>query len=156
LKVAGIDPSSSVCGVAITEDEKLLLTDAWFKPKNKSAPERLVDYFIWLQSWLTANEPDIAVVEFLSVERNAESTRMVSHYQAISVLVCKLRGRMVIEARVTSARKVALGRGNMKKEEVYTDIKKKYPQHKFRGFKSGGADETDAVVLSLSASLAER
>ena len=156
MKIVGIDPSSSVCGVAITEDKNLLLTDAWKKDKSKSYSENLVSYFIWLQSFIGYYGPDIAIIEFLSVVRNAEATRKIAHFQSISSLVCKLKGLMVIEARATSARKAALGRGNMSKKECFEVIKKMYPDHKFQRFDTSGADETDAVVLSLSSNLAER
>ena len=157
MKIVGIDPSSSCCGLALTEDEKLLLTDAWYKDKNKSHPENLVGYFIWLQSWLAINDPDVAVVEFLSVTQNAQATRMIAFYQGVSALVCKLRGLLVIEGRTTSARKAALGKGNLSKQEAYDKVKKLYPYHKFKGFKSGGADEADATILALAGkSLAEK
>lgn len=157
MLIVGIDPSSSICGVALVENQKLLLTDAWFKDKNKSSSENLVFYFIWLQSWLSANKPDIAVIEFLSVVRNAEATRKIAHYQAISNVVCKLRGMLVIEARATSARKAALGKGNLSKKECFETIKKKYPDHLFKRFDSSGADETDACVLALGGiTLAEK
>jgi Holliday junction resolvasome RuvABC endonuclease subunit len=63
---------------------------------------------------------------------------------------------MVIEARVSAARKAALGNGSMAKEDVYKEIKKRFPGNKFKGFKSGGSDEADATVLAIAAlSLAE-
>lgn len=157
MKIAGIDPSSSCTGVSLTENKQLLLTDAWHKPKSGSAPDRLVDCFIWLQNWLSANNPDVAVIEFLSVVRNAEATRVISHYQAICALACKLRGIMVIEARVTSARKAALGKGNMSKEESYKKIKTMFPLEDWGRINNGGADRSDATVLALAGlELAER
>lgn len=157
MKIAGVDPSSSVCGVALVEDNNLLITDAWVKDKTKSHPENLVGYFIWLQNWLSANEPDVAVIEFLSVTRNAEAARVIAFYQGVSALVCKLRGLLVIEARATSARKASLGKGNLSKKECFALIKKKYPDHVFKRFDSSGADETDATILALGGiSLAER
>lgn len=157
MKIAGIDPSSSCTGVSLVEDKRLLLTDAWFKPKTGSAPDRLVNYFLWLQNWLAVNEPDVTVIEFLSVVRNAEATRVISHYQAISALACKLRGCMVIEARVTSARKVALGRGNLSKEESYKMIKSIFTNEDWGRINNSGADRSDATVLALAGlQLAER
>lgn len=157
MKISGIDPSSSCTGVALTENKQLLLTDAWHKPKSGSVPDRLLDCFIWLQNWLAANEPDVAVIEFLSVVRNAEATRVISHYQAISALACKMRGILVIEARVTSARKAALGKGNMSKEESYKKIKAMFPFEDWGRINNGGADRSDATVLALAGlELAER
>jgi Holliday junction resolvasome RuvABC endonuclease subunit len=156
MRIAGLDPSSSNCGAAIAIDGHIELTNVWKKDKNASAPEGLLSYFIWLWAWLIANEPDMAVVEFLSVERNAETTRKISHYQAISVICCKLRGVMVIEARTTSARKHALGKGNLSKEDAWKEMKRLHPDHKFSRADKGGYDEMDAAVLAIAGtSLAE-
>lgn len=92
----------------------------------------------------------MACVEFLSVERNAQTTRKVSHFQAISVLACKQAHLVVIEGRVSSARAEALGRGDIKKEDAHEQVKKMFPQHKFKAVNRGGMDETDAVVLALA------
>lgn len=150
MRIGGIDPSSTKCGVALVVDEHLESTAVWVRDKKGTAPQGLHDYFVWLMAWLLANEPDIVVVEFLSVERNAETVRKISHYQAISALCCKLRGVTVIEARVSSARKHALGRGNMSKEDAWKEIKRLHPKHSFTRANLGGYDEMDAAVLALA------
>lgn len=156
MQILGIDPSSSCTGLALVENDNLLHTDYWM-PHGGSSSAKLMEYFLWLQTWLNVFAPDIAIIEYLSVVRNAEATRIISHYQAISALACKLRGMMVIEARVTSARKTTLGKGNLSKKECFDIIKKKFPDHKFGRWEKPGADETDAVVLALGGiSLAER
>src|SRR5215469_13753207 len=100
MLIAGIDPSSTCCGVAVVEDGCILRTGAWHKPKTRqSDSEYLVDYFTWLQGWLSEVTPDVVVIEFLSVVRNMNAVRKISHYQAVSALTCKLRGLLVIEAR---------------------------------------------------------
>lgn len=157
MKILGIDPSSSCTGVALVENNELLKTDAWFKSESGSYSDRLVDYFIWLQSFLSANEPDVSVIEFLSVVRNAEAVRKISHFQGISALACKLRGILIIEARVTSARKVSLGKGNLSKQESYNIIKKKFPNEDWGRIDNGGGDRADALVLALGGiTLAEK
>jgi Holliday junction resolvasome RuvABC endonuclease subunit len=157
MKVVGIDPSSSCCGVALAVDGEPLLVDAWDRPKNGSAPARLTEYFVWLRSWVAINKPDMACIEFLSVERNAQSTRVVSHYQAASVIACKLKGLVVVEARVTSARKAVLDNGALSKQEAFDEMKKRYPQIQFGRIDKGGGDRTDALVLALAGpSIAEQ
>ena len=156
MKIAGVDPSSSITGVALVENDQLVLTDAWHRPKTGSPSERLTTYFLWLQNWLSYSKPDIAVIEYLSVTRNAEATRVISHYQAASAIACKLRGLLVVEARVTSARKASLGKGNMSKEEAYKKVKSLYPDENWGTIKNGGADRADALILALGGiSLAE-
>jgi Holliday junction resolvasome RuvABC endonuclease subunit len=156
MRVLGVDPSSSICGVALVEDGILLEIDAWHRPKNGSAPERLLAYQEWFTAWTMVRHPHIACIEFLSVERNAQTTRVISHYQAVSAVVCKKQGMLIVEARVTSARKAALGDGSLSKEKAFALIKQRFPEYDFGRIDKGGGDKSDAVVLALAAtSLAE-
>lgn len=150
MRICGIDPSSTCSGVALVKDGEPVLIDAWDRPKNGSAPARVTEYFLWLRTWVAMNKPDMACIEFLSVERNAQTTRVVSHYQCASVLACKLKGLVVIEARVTSARKAVLGDGSLSKDKVFAEMKRRYPQLDFGRFDRGGGDRADALVLALA------
>lgn len=158
MKVCGIDPSSTSFAVALLDGQDLVETAVWRRPKGQSsAPQRLVDCHAWLVGWLIVHRPDMAAIEFLSVERNAQATRMVAQYQCLAALASKQQGLMVIEGRVTSARSIVLGNGAAKKEEAYAAMKKRYPKFKFLPFGKGGDDEADAVLLALAGpELAER
>jgi Holliday junction resolvasome RuvABC endonuclease subunit len=157
VKIIGIDPSSSCTGIALVEDGNLIDINAWYKDKNKTASENLVLYYDWLYTWISFNEPDVAVIEFLSVVRNAEATRKISHYQALSALVCKQKNLLIIESRVTSARKVTLGNGGLSKEKAFQIIKKRFSEFDFGRIDKGGGDKSDAVILALGGvALAER
>lgn len=157
MRVLGIDPSSSCCGLAWVEGTTLLHTTNWKPTKGKSGVWNLANYAEWLATEIRQSPAHLACVEFLSVMQNAQSTRLISHYQAVSGLVCKQANLVVIEGRVSSARKEALGRGNMSKEEAWQAVKKMYPDHKFANKTTGGMDETDATTLALAGpGLAER
>jgi Holliday junction resolvasome RuvABC endonuclease subunit len=154
MKVLGLDPSSSLCGVALLQERELLRTWTWEKTKSKSDAWNLNDYYEWLTK--TIQNPfggvisPMACVEFLKVTRNAETTRKVSHYQAASVLACKQQGLVVIEASVSQARKEALGNGGLSKEDAFAMVKKLFPDHKFKRADKGGMDESDAIVLGIA------
>ena len=161
MKVLGIDPSSSVSSLALVEGKELLKTWLWVKDKSKSDAQNLFNYYEWVKR--VVNNPfggtiaPMACVEFLRVTRNAEASRKISHYQAASVIACKESGIVIIEAAATSARKEALGKGNLSKEEVHAAIKAMFPDFKFKASNRGGMDETDATVLGLAGpGLAER
>jgi Holliday junction resolvasome RuvABC endonuclease subunit len=152
VKLVGVDPSSSCSGVAYMDRKGLLLTDTWKRPSSGSAPERLYQFHEWLIGWLRrVGVPDMAAVEFLSVERNAQSTRVVSHYQSAAVLACKRLGVVVVEGRVSTARKIALGSGALSKRDAFDAVKRLYPNHDFGRFDKGGSDRADAVVMALAA-----
>jgi Holliday junction resolvasome RuvABC endonuclease subunit len=169
MLVVGIDPSSSCSGVAYVEhswdkEPEQIDTMIWTPEKHQSAPQRLVNYFDWLRNEALVERTrhylvpraQMGCVEFLSVTRNAATTRVVSHYQAASVLALKKLGITTIEARVSSARATALGRSGSK-EEAWDAVKRLYPDHVFHRKTKGGMDETDAVVLALAGpTLAEK
>lgn len=163
MKVLGIDPSSTLTGFALVEDGELLKTWVWEKNKSKSDAWNLSNYYdelyFKLHNVFGIGEPiaPMACVEFLKVTKNAGTVRKLSHYQAASVLACKRAGLVVIEAAVSSARKEALGKGNLSKEECFKRIKKLFPGHTFLRADKGGMDESDAIVLALAGpGLAER
>lgn len=150
LKVLGIDPSSSSSGGASVEKGKLLRTMLWKKTQGRSHPWNLHDFFETVELWIAEEEPDVACIESLSVARGAKVTRVLAFFQAGAVLACKECGIPVIELRVSSARKIALGNGGLAKEEAHAAVKQMFPKHKFRAYNQGGNDETDAVVLGVA------
>ncbi len=150
MKVLGIDPSSQFSGGAIVDKGKLKVVMLWFKDDRRSHPHNLYDFFNTVRQWCRDEDPDVACIEALSVTRGAQVTRMIAFYQAAAVLACKKEGVVVIEARVKTARMIVLGNGNMDKEEAYKAVKKMFPEMKFKQFKSGGADQTDANVLAVA------
>jgi Holliday junction resolvasome RuvABC endonuclease subunit len=154
VKELGIDPSSARSGGALVEHRprsvKLVETMLWEKNERRSHPWNLHNFFETVCGWCESTEADRATIEALSVARGAQVTRMIAFYQAAAVLGCKVSGLTVIEARVSTARMIVLGDGNMPKEEAHKAVKKKFPKHKFKRYDSGGSDETDATVLALA------
>src|ERR1700752_482498 len=93
-------------------------------------------------------QPQMASIEMLGVERNAQTTRQISYYQGISGLCCKMQGLVVVEMRVSSARSVVLGNGGMSKEDAFQEMSKRYPRT-FAPKNRGGYDECDALIIAL-------
>lgn len=160
MRVMGIDPSSSICGVAIIDTpDQIRLVDHWKRNTARSHPQGFHDYFNWLGKQIYDEKPVMAVIEFHSYsgpKSNAQATQAVSFYQAISALCCKLNGLVVIESRATSARKAALGNGSLAKDEVWKIMRERYPDL-FSPKTTGGLDECDALVLALAGpTVAER
>ena len=129
---------------------KLKTTMIWEKNSKRSHPWNLYDFHLTVREWCQVHDPDAACIESLSVARGAQVTRMIAFYQAGAVLGCKAEGVAVIEAKVRTARMIALGDGSLAKEDAHKAVKKLFPDYKFRRYPSGGADETDAVVLAVA------
>ena len=92
MKVLGLDPSKTSTGGAVIKDGELIWTGIWTPDKRKSDPYNLHAFFTRLRNMVVKENPDMACIESLSVERNAKTTRVVSHYQAACVLACKEAG----------------------------------------------------------------
>ncbi len=136
------------------DGEELLETYVWGPDKPRGAAWNLSQFYARTHRAAVRFKIEqgvhVAVIEFLTVSRNAKTTRVLSHYQAASVIACKQASMTVVEAGVKTARRLVLGNGSVAKEEAYATIRKRYPDHKFKPKTRGGYDEADAVVLALA------
>lgn len=139
--VLGIDPSSTSIGIAKYEKSKISYFDIWTRKKEKSLSENLVDYYNFLESLFPVNS---VVIEDLSVPLNLDTVKKISYYQGLSIFVAQKWNCEIILMRPTTARKLAYGKGNLNKQQVYDLVSKNY---KLRDFKKGGADQSDAITL---------
>lgn len=156
MRILGIDPSSTHCGVAvINTPDTIACVKHWTRDKNRSHPQGFRDYHFWLAAVIFDHRPDMAVVEMGAYamgkggKGNFQALQAVSFYQAVSCLCCKLNGLIVVESRATSARKAVLGNGGLSKDATWEIMRKRY-QNLFSAKTSGGLDEMDALVLALS------
>jgi Holliday junction resolvasome RuvABC endonuclease subunit len=164
MRVVGIDPSSTYCGVGVIDTPDLVMhVTHWERDKNRSHPQGFEDYYDWLMLRLFFWKPHMAVIEMGSYaaggaggKGNFQAVQAVSFYQSISALACKKCGLLVVETRVTSARKAVLGNGALSKDQTWAIMRERYP--KLFSFKNrGGLDEMDGLVLALAgARVAER
>ena len=156
MRILGIDPSSTFCGIAVIDTpDEILKVEHWTRDKNRSHPQGFLDYYNWLGWRIVMAKPHMAVIEMGSYasgqggKGNFQAIQAVSFYQAISALCCKLNDVIVIENRVTSARKAVLGNGALSKDQTWAVMRERYPKL-FSAKTSGGLDEMDALVLALS------
>lgn len=157
MKIIGIDPSSSICGIAIVDSpDTIVKVEHWKRDKARSHPQGMQDYFDWLGTRLVFTKPHMAVIEMGAYgnagpgsKGNFQVAQTVAFYQAVSVLACKINGLVVIESRASSARKATLGNGRLSKDETWETMRKRYPDL-FSAKTSGGLDECDALVLALA------
>lgn len=157
MRVCGIDPSSSICGFAMIDTpDSIISVKNWKRDKNRSHPQGLQDYFNWLSMHIIMAKPQMAVIEMSAYGNagpgsrgNFQTAQMVSFYQSVSALACKIQGLIVIESRASSARKAALGNGGLSKDKVWEIMRKRYPDL-FSAKTTGGLDECDALVLALA------
>lgn len=152
MSILGIDPGSRMAGVAVVESpNELLLTDVWTPSHRKlEFDEKLYEFYRFILARINSSKPRLAVVELVAVSRNTGTVRTLGRYEGAAIIACRVSGIPIVEKRASTARKEALGKGDMNKDDVYKVVKRTFPDHEFRTKKLGGTDETDAVVLACS------
>jgi len=147
----GVDPSSSVTGLAVAIDDELTHTEV-FRADPKIDIERNMAAFRdrLIQMWFEFGTVDIVVVEKVSVQWNVNTIRKIAYFEAVAMLRGADAGCAVIPVQATRARKTVLGSGGLSKEVCYGMMKEMFPHRVWLGPKEGGMDETDAAVLALA------
>lgn len=149
MRVLGIDPSSTSTGLAVVTDGKPEVIGA-YRPEGKTALDRLFNFYAFIENLSSGLKPDVAGIEELTIFRNKNTTRVLSHFQAAGAIACQKAGAKVTWIRPAVARRTVFKR-NLDKQGAYERIVKWFPDYTFKPFGQGGDDETDALVLALSA-----
>lgn len=153
MKILGVDPSSTLGGLAIVEDGEPVCVDHWKKDKRGSHPDNLLGWFRYVDGFIGIWQPQMAAIEMHSysgVKSNDISAHAVGYYQGVAALVCKLRGLVVLEIRASTSRSIVLGNGSLSKDAAWEIMRKRYPEL-FSAKTGGGLDEMDAVTCAQAA-----
>lgn len=141
ITILGVDPSSTCTGLAKKKGNKYVYKDIWKRNDKKNLSWNLVSYGEFLESLFPAQ---VVVIEDLSVPLNLDTVKKISYFQGLTIYIAEKWGAEVVLLRPSTARKAALGKGNLNKQEVYDKISE---QHELLPFKKGGGDQSDAIVL---------
>lgn len=156
MRVLGLDPSSSKCGEALVIDGVPAWIDVW-KPKDSSQVLKMIEWGDHVRALIAFNAPDLVVVEECAPHRNAMVFRALVRFEAVASYETKRAGVVLLLHRVSEARKIAAGKGNAPKDEVFRQMRAAYPQFSWRPIDKGGDDQSDALVMALAGpQLAER
>lgn len=158
MRVLGLDPSSSKSGWCLVLDGVPEKLGVWKPPPRlKSQPDKLVAWGKFVRSLLVFTRPDMVVIEECAPHRNPQTFRALVRFENVATYETKLAGRIVLLHRVSEARAIVVEKGNAKKEDVFYEMKRRYPDFEWCAIDKGGDDQSDALVMALAApSLAER
>lgn len=158
MKVLGVDPSSTVTGLAVAVDDAPIWSDVF-----RTDPKKTVDTNLWAfishlgTLWQMHGTFDLVVVEKVSVQWNVNTIRKIAYFEAASMIKAAAEGAKVQQVQATKARRLVLGKGTLSKEACYdllmSDESTKsgwFWQRPKNAKSDGGMDETDAVVLALA------
>jgi Holliday junction resolvasome RuvABC endonuclease subunit len=151
MNVLGVDPSSSCTGIAYAVDGSLKHIEVW-KPKKGSGPARLYDYYSWIQARIGHYMPHGIVLELCAVARNTNTVRILARYEGATILSARARNIPIVETRVSKARSIAYGKGDLKKPAIYKILTEQYSDLDWLPGtdKGGGLDQADAATLAIA------
>lgn len=146
--ILGLDTSSTRTGITLLKGDFPVLIEIFESNKKDSLGKRLRDFGKYLQSIkksLPKGSLKAIGVERDSVSRNLNTIRMLSYFEAVVLMKANEWGVPAIQYAPSSARKKALGKGNIKKEEVYNFYADKYD---LLPYEKGGSDQADSLCLA--------
>lgn len=160
MKVLGVDPSSSITGLAVAIDDAPVWSDVFRADPKALVHANLHAYLQHLDRlWAAHGRFDLVIVEKVSVTYNLNTVRKIAYFEAISMLKAVAEGADVRQVQATKARRLVLGKGTLSKEACY-DLLMSGALRRSGWFwerpknskNAGGMDESDAIVLALAGS----
>lgn len=154
MRACGVDiATSAYLALALVVNDTPHNAIGW-KPKNKkdAEPVKLDDFYSWLVFNLSIMKPDIVAVEQVAGFSNRKVVQAPSRFEGVALLAAKRSGALVINPPASSSRAVVIpGKGNVKKELFFKELRKIFSDFDFGRIDSGGMDKGDALTHALAA-----
>lgn len=147
MKTMGIDSASKLSGIAILDGKKLVYSEQYnslllAKACDNNLAKALDLFKKNLIKIHKLHKPDLWIVETCGLTRNATTFRLLSYFEAATLLAAHQAKAKIIQARVLTVRKEVLKSGDLSKANAVARVAKKYKNIKTD-------DEADAIVLAL-------
>jgi crossover junction endodeoxyribonuclease RuvC len=143
--ILGLDISSVKTGYAIIDSHKGIL-EAGFCKLSKSEKPSQVLYLFMVELFKNYNIQEV-VIEDIFLGQNPKSFKVLAGLHGVIRLGLDLLDITPEYINATAARKKILGDGASKKEMVYEQLQKLYPND---NLKTAGFDVSDALLIALS------
>jgi Holliday junction resolvasome RuvABC endonuclease subunit len=150
MRSQGFDPASSLAASALAVGGALTRVAVWKPPKKGSKNDHLLDWFVWCGTQMDIDKPDLIGVEEVKSARNMNTVRVLARWDAAVIIQARLRHIPIVRANVKEARLIAMGDGSMEKDEVFRQLRKRYPDLGWHASNAGGPDQSDAGVVALA------
>ena len=145
----GVDCASKKTGIAIMRGERLIYNELYNSELPPNAEDKELAYALKSFKKRLAHlgkkyKINKIVVELTGVQRNTNTLRLLSYFEAIVILVAMELNVGIERVRTTSVRKSVLGSGNIQKRDVVAKIISIYGEM--------SEDEAEAVAFALRGS----
>lgn len=143
--------------MAVVVDCAPVWSDIFVADRSQALSTNLLEFSVKLDTlWQQFGGIDLVCIEQVSVSFNVNTIRKISYFEAVAMIVAASHGTEVIQIKPSQARKIALGKGSLSKDECYDLILAHVGASNWfwtapvNAKLKGGSDETDALVCALA------
>ena len=149
MRVLGIDPGLTRCGIGIVEGtaQKLSMVSVGV---IKTSPERALEYRLLelenaLQQWITDFAPDVMAVERVFSQLNVRTAMATGQAAGVALLIAARRDMPVAMHTPTEVKAAVTGSGRADKKQVALMVTKLLKLNEI----PKPVDSTDALALAI-------
>jgi Holliday junction resolvasome RuvABC endonuclease subunit len=150
MKVLGIDPATMIAAIAVVVDGEPTQVVVWKGGAKDSQFRRLTDWQEFVQYKVSVVKPNLVVIAESSFQRNMETVRALARSEAVAIIASIDKSDAVVTAKDTQIRSIVWPDDKVKKDEVFTKLKKLHPKLKWQAQDRGGQDQADALAAALA------
>ncbi|HJE58475.1 MAG TPA: crossover junction endodeoxyribonuclease RuvC [Nocardiopsis listeri] len=150
MRVLGIDPGLTRCGIAVVEGSigrplRLIAADAIRTTPDTDLPQRLLGIERGIEDWLDKYEPEAAAVERVFAQHNLSTVMGTAQASGLALVCAARRGLPVVTHTPSEAKAAITGNGRADKAQVGTMVAR------ILGLDGPPkpADAADAVALAI-------
>lgn len=123
MRVLGVDPGLTRCGIGVVEGGRgrqvqLVAVGVVRTPPSEPTPHRLVYLQDELERWLDRYQPEAIALEQVFADVNVASVMTTAHASAVTMLSAQRRGIPVTLHTPTSVKAAVTGSGRAEKPQV--------------------------------------
>lgn len=118
MKVLGIDQSYRSCGIVVLDDEEMIFCERYVTDQEKDVYDRAHQLATHIQLLAIKHNPDKIALEGLSFGSTGNVTRDLGGLLFTIIVYLRRDGNDAIVIAPPTVKKVATGKGNVKKEQV--------------------------------------
>ena len=126
MRVLGVDPGLTRCGIGVVEGRAgratMVAVGVVRTPSAAATGERLVYLEQELETWLDRFAPDVVAIERVFADVNVASVMTTAHASAIAMLAATKRGLPVHLHTPTEVKAAVTGSGRADKAQVATMV----------------------------------
>lgn len=150
MRVLGIDPGLTRCGIAVVEGSigrplRLIAADAIRTSPDTDLPQRLLGIERGIEEWLDEYAPEAAAVERVFAQHNLSTVMGTAQVSGLALVCAARRGLPVVTHTPSEAKAAITGNGRADKAQVGTMVTR------ILGLDGPPkpADAADAVALAI-------